>query len=270
MSTPSSNDQVTQPAPEEPTSPAPETEVLATPEGDDFIRISRKELAKEIDRLQSEDDEFARIWSSKMGDAAKKRYQPQIDQREERIVALQKELRRRDILGMSPEEIEKQFESDKNFAIEYAELVHSEPYKPAEETVDESPIIAQSWTAFREKSLSMGLPPAVWAEIERKTVEGDYTRTQGEHWTTTMQNVQFVVMEKLLEAGKAPDPAATVNPKLVAKGPDTQSGTPGGGGKSDFPDTLSEFKKLSSDEQRRILRSEGGKDHVDKLMASPA
>lgn len=270
MSTPSSTDQVLQPAPEETPSPAPETPIEATPEGDDFIRISRKELAKEIDRLQSEDDEFARIWSSKMGDAAKKRYQPQIDQREERISALQKELRRRDILGMSQEEIEKQFESDKNFALEYAELVHSEPYKPAEEPVDETPIITQSWVAMRDKALSMGLPRATWDEIERKTVEGEYTKSEGEHWTSILQTVQFTITEELLKSGKSPDPATTVNPRLAAKGPDSSSGVPGGGAKSDFPATLAEFKKLSSDEQRLVYRAEGGKEHIDNLMKSPA
>src|SRR3990167_3343221 len=49
-------------------------------EEQNFIRIDKRNLAKEIDRLQIEHPDFAQVFNSKVGNKAARQYQPQLQE----------------------------------------------------------------------------------------------------------------------------------------------------------------------------------------------
>ena len=102
---------------------------LETPPSPDdgFIKISRKDLANEIERLRLEDKEFAQVFSREVGNKAAQRYKPQIDLLSKNNDALNLILRQREIAAMPQEEITNKFATDPIFAKEYGEVIHAKP-----------------------------------------------------------------------------------------------------------------------------------------------
>lgn len=237
-------------------------EAAATSE-DDYIRLKKSELSNEIRRLQLEDKEFLQVYNSHVGDHAKRKWEPEIRSRDARITELQTELRRREIMAMDEEDIEKQFETDENFAIEYAKLIHSNKPKP-DAPIDETPVILDAWNAMTEWALSKGIPQTKIDEVTDKAARGMYS-SDGSHWSVSLQRVQNELTDTLVGQAKAPAPAAsTVNPNLAKRGPDLTNGQHAPSTNYRFKN-VAEFKALPIAEQRAILKTPDGMEYVENL-----
>lgn len=227
----------------------------------DYIRLNPKELSNEIKRLNTENKEFLRIYNSHVGDTAKRKYEPEIRARESQIEDLKTEIRRRDIQAMEPSEIEAKFESDPEFAIEYAKLIH---HKPQVQTapVDETPQILSAWEQMMGWAKSKGISADKIEEVTRKAADGEYG-SDDVHWSIALQRVQSELADELVSKnGK--NPGSTVNSELTKNGPDL-TGASRGIGSSDLK-SLDEFKKLTSAEQRKILNEPEGEEKIQALI----
>lgn len=234
----------------------------ATPE-EDYIRLNRKELSNEIRRLQNEDSEFKQVYSSHVGDAAKRRYEPEIKARDNRIEELQTEIRRRDVQAMSPEEIEAKFESDEQFALEYAKLIHHRP-QPQTAPVDETPIIMDAWNSMIDWAESKGVSKTKLNEVTQRAAAGEFS-SDNVHWSVSLQRVQAELVDELVKPTKSEKVASTINPELTKKGADLTSASRGSPPVNFTFKTVADFKRLPISEQQAILRTPEGMEAVSEL-----
>ena len=96
-------------------------------EDKDFIRISRKDLAAELERLRVEDKDFAQVYNRDVGNKAAQKYKPEIDLLKKNNEALTTLVRQRELAAMPQDEVTSKFATDPKFAEEYASIIHAKP-----------------------------------------------------------------------------------------------------------------------------------------------
>lgn len=233
----------------------------ASPTEPEYIHLRADQLHAEIARLERDNEDFARLFNTRIGDKAAKKYQPQLEDRDRKIEDLNRELRRRDILSMDEEEIETKFASDPEFAREYAELVHYQP--PAQDQSDETTILTAVNEAF-DWARSQGLDDETIAKVQRKAANEEYDR-EGESWVYSLQRMQQDLSQEIVSRKTStPDPPRT-NPNL-GSGPDlTPSNRQRGSVSAEVPKTIAEFKALPTSRQYEILDDPEGLAAVEEL-----
>lgn len=98
----------------------PTTETGATPpaeqrsDNDGFIRINRSELGRELARLQRDEPEFANVLNSLVGQKARSKYQPRIDELEHTLASIQSQERATRFASMTKEELDAQLANDRD------------------------------------------------------------------------------------------------------------------------------------------------------------
>ena len=117
-------------------------ESIAPTEDNDFIKISRKEMAKEIERLRLEDKDFGQVYSRDIGVKAAQRYKPEIDKLTRQNEALTIAVKRSEYSRLTQEEVNDKFASDPQFAADYAKVVHTP--KPVVEVNSDAAILAEA------------------------------------------------------------------------------------------------------------------------------
>lgn len=174
------------------------------------------------------------------------------------------EIRRRDIAAMSEKDIETRVATDKAFAQEYVELLHSKPNAPA--PVDESVEIASAFNEAIDVARSVGVPEDFIKKVTEKALQGGYEPEEGEHWTASISRINRDFMNEATRKPTAAAPAKPeINPGLTKGGPDTSPVSRGASTKFTFK-TLADFKALSSEERRQIVDSPEGMAAVDALL----
>ena len=108
------------------------TPAIESPE-EEFIRIRRGDINKEIARLQNDDPDFANAFNTAVGRKAARQYQSRLDEAETTANNYRKLMRRNELLSMPPTEVNTRFNSDPAFAREYSELVHHDPQQAQQE-----------------------------------------------------------------------------------------------------------------------------------------
>src|SRR3972149_3182300 len=108
MSQPNLADEAEVQAPEDPF-PTPVSSDSDSSEGEGFIHLSRKELHKEIERLQKEDPDFANAFNTQVGRKAATRAIPRIAELEAITKMQKRELRAAEISAMDHLDIVAQF-----------------------------------------------------------------------------------------------------------------------------------------------------------------
>ena len=109
-------------------------ETVIPDEEQHYVRIDKRNLAKEIDRLMSEDKDFAQVFSSKVGNKAARQYKPQIDELTRTAAEAQKNAFIYWAKALPEDERNQRFQSDPNFAKAYTELIiHTNPQAAAAE-----------------------------------------------------------------------------------------------------------------------------------------
>jgi hypothetical protein len=215
---------------EEESSPDLEEEESDAPEDDKgYIRISRVNIHKEIERLQSEDPEFANAFNTQVGRKAASRSTPIIQELEARNRILERQAKTADLRAMDPKEIEQRFNSDPEFAREYTELVHnSEATAQAEmEAAQMSSVLSQ----IVDEASDMGLSADEIESFVAKAKAGEYDADPSgrkHHWGSSLVLLQRD-MQRAATTKRRPVARSTEedeseeNENLKSPGPDTSS-----------------------------------------------
>ncbi len=212
--------------------PVQETPVPVLDDESNFIKLDKRSIAQEIARLKKEDPETANSLFSIAGRHTAETYQAQLEEERFQRQELQKEMRRREILALSDEEIESKFASDSVFALEYAEAVHRDPNAAARVLEDRRNGRALLNTIY--SAVDYGLPDEKAQEIHKALSEGafDVDKNGKIHTLVEVQSlVQAVILKTINETkvAAATTPAAPVaeppkaNPALNGSGPDTST-----------------------------------------------
>lgn len=244
--------------------PAESTEQPASSEEPEYIYLRADQLHAEIARLERENQDFARLFNTRIGDKAARQYKPQIQEREQQIEELQRELRCLDILSMDEDEIEEKFASDPEFAREYAELVH---YQPSRNQPDETEQITSAVNEAFDWARSMGLDERTIGMIQNKAANAEYDR-EGEPWTYSLQRMQQDLAQQLINQKSSNNGSnGSTNPSLTKGGnPDlTPSNRKRGSAAVEVPKTIAEFKALPVSRQNEILDDPEGMAAVERL-----
>ena len=122
----------------------------------DIIKLSRKDLQNEIERLRREDNDFAQVYNRDIGNKAKQRYQPEIDALRRTNEALQLVTRRNEYAGLTQEQVNERFSRDPKFAEDYARTIHAPEPTVTESTFNPQEIASAvgSVIGFAERILS--------------------------------------------------------------------------------------------------------------------
>lgn len=126
------------PAPEQPpaqpeTQPLTADQVAALQMDQNLVLIDMRRGGQDIIRMAKANPEFHRRIMEYAGRQSKRQYETTLSELRAEISALRKELVKRDVEAMPPEELENKIRTDKQFAQEYIELIHDEGADPAEE-----------------------------------------------------------------------------------------------------------------------------------------
>ena len=234
----------------------------ASSEPEEWIQLNPKQLQAEINRLREENPDFLRIFNTEVGNAAARKYQPQIQARDRQLESERKLRRRLEIERMDEKEIETKFASDPEFAREYADLVH---FKPQEQVDDPSDAILEAVDEMISEATAQGLPKESIDKLIARAQAGEFG-TPDEHWSRGVARLQraFTLETVAFKAGSTPPPA--VNPKVTKGGPVGSSASRGAdGGKPYNFKTAAEFNALPRAEQERILNDPDGLAAVEQL-----
>jgi hypothetical protein len=113
------------PAEETSTDESPSTNVdgtLETTTDKNVIQIARDKFADDFERLMREDSDFAHQVSMRVGNKARERYHPQIEERERRIAYLESQLKAQEYSKIPEAELSQRLREDSNFRQEYDQV----------------------------------------------------------------------------------------------------------------------------------------------------
>ncbi len=138
---------------------------------DNSIRLDKTNFSGEISRLMREQPEFKQAFDSHVGQKAKTRFDPLLAAKDVEIQQLQDKVRTAEISSMKSEDVQSKFDSDPEFAREYARLVH--PDGSANQTIELANMRA-AFSALMDTAMEQGLPPEQVKEIEETAAKGEY------------------------------------------------------------------------------------------------
>ncbi len=172
---------------------------------DNSIRLDKTNFSGEISRLMREQPEFKQAFDSHVGQKAKTRFDPLLAAKDVEISRLQDQVRTAEISGMKPEDVQSKFDSDPEFAREYARLVH--PDGSANQAVELANMRA-AFSALMDTAMEQGLPPEQVKEIEENATKGEYevdsSGTKLPRWSQQMPLVQADIYSRLAKLRQAP------------------------------------------------------------------
>ena len=230
----------------------------ASSEEPEYIQLNAKELHSEIARLEQENQDFSRLFNTRVGDRAARKYQPIIKQKEEEIEDLKMQLKRLEFGNLDVKDIEKRFAQDPEFAKEYAAAVH---YKPrSQQPVDETPIITNAINEAFSSARELGLDEATELRIRTQAANGEFTQ-EGEHWTSSFARMQTAIARELLNK----TPAPKTNPNLRGGPSLTPPSRKNGSAALNVPKTAAEFNSLPQSVKEEILNDPEGLEAVRAL-----
>jgi hypothetical protein len=128
------------------TTPEPESDALETPESeeapaeetaeDHWVRLDGRNLYQEFARLERENPDAANVLNTLVGRKASRKFDPKIRQLEEELEELRSRNRNLEIRSMKPEDIERRFREDPQFAEAYTRTVHEKPVDPQSKNLE--------------------------------------------------------------------------------------------------------------------------------------
>lgn len=189
-----------------------------------IITLDRRNLHKELTRLQREDPEFANAFNTQVGNKAKRQYQPLLDEARAREDLLRQEIRRQQLISLPEREIQERFASDPEFAREYAALVHRDTARAEAESQQRMDAIRMS-SAFEEvvaEALDLGMSKARVEEYVNAVRSGGYDKdSSGQpfpHWALGINALRDDIRSEMSKSTKKIE--AEPESKIAGAGPD--------------------------------------------------
>ena len=243
----------------------------------DVISFRRSDFTQEVRRWQREHPDIANQINSLVGDKAKIKYEPQLEELREHNRVLAREIRRREILAMPEEALTKKYNEDVAFRHEYADLVDADPRQIEAEMATRA-----QWRSIKnaiDVSLSDAVDDGLPQEEAQKILEdirtGKYDRDESGNILDGVQSLALIeraTRKALIQSARSSvGNAASEDPKSESKSPAAPAGNPnlskiksdvstagkvptktGDTSISDYQRLLKEGKTLSSDEIDRL------------------
>ena len=161
------------PAQDEPveTQPTATTEE-STPTDDGFIRLDRKQLGKELSRLQRDDPEFANVLNSLVGQKARAKYQPRVDELSRELDAYRYREQATKFQGLTAEDLGNRVQTDPAFAREYS------TFRQTPQPGSDSEIVYYRAQVenLMDNALSLGLDSARIESFRQEITAGKYDK----------------------------------------------------------------------------------------------
>jgi len=244
-------------APEPVVDSEPELQPVETEdEAKNFIKLDKREIAKELARLAKEDPEAANTLFSHAGRKTADRYQSRIEELEIQAREAKRELRAKEISEMPDEEIEHKFATDPAFAKEYAEVVHRNPNAAVQEIEARRMGHMLNDTIFG--AVDYGLPADRAAAINQALLDGVFDKTSDGRPLTPTESIMYIQQVVLREISNAkasvPEPVTAKPSALSGAGPDTSTtgivrSQVGGSSLKDYERILKSGNNLPSSEE---------------------
>ena len=238
-------------------------DVATTNDDNDFIRISRKELAKEIERLRIEDSDFAQVYNRDIGNKAAQRYKPQIDSLSKQNDALALAIRQQEYRALTQEEVNAKFTTDPSFAKDYADVIHAPA--PNLNTAPDVNAISAEAQSFVTSTLSMAeqlLPQDKYEAIKAELAAGKYDADEsGEpyhitQWREGAERLRAdIVRASRTEVITTPTPQVVTPSRTDSATPDLSNG--GGRGTQVQRFTIQQVREMDIEEKLRRWPNEG-------------
>lgn len=224
------------PTPEGPLSPQIDMPSVAddTDSENAVITLSRRELHKEIERLQREDPDFSNAFNTLVGRKAAARYRPQLEELNARNRILERTARAAEIRAMPNEEIERRYQSDPQFAREYTEIVHGSTNAGQAEL--EAAQMATVFAELVDDAMGAGLSQSQVEKYTEAVRQGAYDKDEEgrpyAHWAYSLARLQREMMKEATrsaptlpaQADRPSESSGGSNPNLNTPGPDTNVG----------------------------------------------
>lgn len=260
-------------------------QVEGTSTGDSSIprfefSVDKGQAAKELLRLRAEHPEFYQTISAQIGQKSANRFRRELREKDEQLTETRKLLRWNEISRMEPTEVQKQFDSNPDFAKEYAELAHFQPQtQPSRQTqvVDEQAQINEVLQDLWGEARAAGVSEETLQETAQAMMNGRYGVEGEDHWTAIVNKMSLDLGRKMAQASTPtqqpkqqtqPETPLQTNANLLrGSGDVTRTGGGSAVGNS-FPKTLDEFKKLPSKQRAKLIESDTGEAELDKLLAA--
>lgn len=232
---------------------------------ENFI-IPRDKFAETFEELMSRDSDFAREVSTRVGNKAKARYQPQIDERDRRIAHLEAQLKAQEFSKIPDTELTDKLKNDKEFRAEYdrtqeaLKTPETPQYNPLQEFLSITISEAQA-QGFNDEDLEV---------FKQRIEEGKYFVDETGHeytaaeWRLAAGAMHRDIMEltnarrasrvsnNSSEEIKVKETKAPENQNSLVDSPGPVLSTPGSRGSQTHRYTLAEVKNMTPDEKFRI------------------
>ena len=251
-------------------SPSDDQQTPDVEQEDNFIRLNRENLYQDILNLEREDESFRQVFGTFVGRRTKSKYEGEIQSLRLENESLRRQADRLEIDKLSPEEINKRYNEDPEFARKYTEFRHgTDDLQERQETLR---FVTNMGRMFAEAEQA-GAPPELVDQIDKDRQDGKYDKDDSGRTATydealllmqrdLMRGMQKSFSPKPEVKGEAEKPAApTVSPKLSQVTPDTSSAK---GKANNYAGlTKEKLKTLSQDEVNAIPM-----ETLDRIMAT--
>ena len=188
--------------------PAATTEDTQPPVDDGFLRLDRKQLGKEIARLQRDDPEFANVLNSYVGQKARAKYQPRIDELSHEVQSLRHREAGSQFTNLPPEELGKRIAADPNFARDYAAFASA----PAPALANEAVRYRMQFENMLDTALNDGLTSERAESFRQEVASGKYDVDPSGQPITDLSTAMWLIQRDLMRevhGATAPAPPTT-------------------------------------------------------------
>ena len=246
--------------PEEPT-----TESTAAAEDTaDYLRtLDSRSYYKEIQRLEKDDPHFGEVLQALIGRKAQSKYQPQILDLQAQLAVYEREKEVASIQAMSPEELNRRYNSGPEFAKRHAELANDDG-----SSIQAQQVEAEKFAAIQEVfslAYEEGLTPEQEQEYLTAIEEGKYDNLGS--WQRAVIKLQADINKTLrtVPTVTTPEPVTpestitkpAVNPALAQSSPDVSQTALGNKG---FKWTREQIRTMNPDDYLANFPNEGDED----------
>jgi len=229
---------------------------------DGFIRLDRKQLAKEFARIQRDEPEVANVINSLVGQKARAKYQPTIDQLSQELEGIRYQQRSAQYSALTPEEVGQRVTTDPAFARDYATFRQ----QPTPQATNDILAVRRNVDQLFDSAVEAGLPIDRIEHYQQQIASGHYDRDASGNVLDVRDVVPILQRDLFTEVAKlsASSPTATAPSAVVppptpvstpatapavvdSASPDLSSANRGMNGNSKF--TWDEVQAMTPDEQ---------------------
>ena len=224
------------------------------------LKVDKRQLGREIDRIAREVPEFGQVFNSQIGNKAARKYQPQLEELRAQKLEAEQAAFRYYVQTLPEDQLRNRFNTDPQFAAAYTSLVHATPEQTQQVQVQSQ--IRNQINSIYTMAEERGLPEDEIQAIEKDLKSGKFDTGQGVQADLAKFNQH--VLDKIIEyrTQTAVGQAATIaqvqtqnqpasNPKLLTGS--ANNGSAAARGPAGVKWTKAEIEHMRSYQPKKFL-----------------